>query len=79
MVFERLIALTERHERLISLIGAGWFACGCAVYAKFIMLPDLPFLTDEVVLYSGAAYNALWFGFGRPAAERHKKLKANPE
>lgn len=78
-MIERFIALTERHERLISLIGAGWFAFGCAAYAKFIILPDLPFLTDEVVLYSGAAYNALWFGFGRPAVERHKKLKADPK
>lgn len=72
------IALAERHQRLASLIGAVWFALGCAVYAEFIVLPDLPMLTDEVVLYSGAAYNALWFGFARPAVERHRKSEANP-
>lgn len=79
MAIDSFFALTERHQRLLSVVGALWFALSCAVYAKFLILPDMPFLTDEVVLYSGAAYNALWFGFARPAVERRKKLRANAE
>ena len=55
------------------MVGAIWFAFGCAVYAKFITLPALPFLTDDVVLYSGAAYNAVWWGAARPAIERRRR------
>ena len=79
MATSKVIAFTERHQRLISVVGAVWLALSCAVYARFIVLPDLPFLTDEVVLFSGAAYNAVWYGFVRPAVERRKKLEANTD
>lgn len=76
-MIDRIIILADRHERLVAILGAAWLALGCAVYAKFIVLPDLPFLTDDFVLYSGAAYNALWWGFVRPAIERRKQSLPN--
>jgi len=64
------LRLSRRYGRTFSAVGAIWFAFGCALYAKFLALPDLPYLTEEIVLYSGAAYNAVWWGFVRPALKR---------
>ena len=61
-----------RHERLIGIAGMVWLAVSCASYARFIDLPDIPFVTDEMALYLSAAYNAGWWGFVRPAIDRRK-------
>lgn len=70
LLLDDIVRLFERHKRTLSVLGAIWFALGCAVYARFLALPDIPYFTEEVALYSGAAYNAIWWGFGRPALER---------
>lgn len=72
-MIDQFIRLIDRHRRLFSIVGAIWFAVGCAVYAKFLTLPAFPFLTDEVLIYSSAVYNAVWWGFARPAIERRRK------
>ncbi|WP_156787387.1 hypothetical protein [Erythrobacter sp. SD-21] len=72
-MIDQFIRLIDRHRRLVSIVGAIWFAVGCAVYAKLLTLPAIPFLTDDVALYSGAAYNAIWWGFARRAIERRGK------
>lgn len=72
-MINHFIRFIDRHRRLLSAIGAIWFAVGCAVYAKFLTLPAFLYLTDDVLLYSGAVYNAAWWGFVRPAIERYEK------
>lgn len=72
-MINHFIRLIDRHRRFLSVIGAIWFVVGCAIYAKFLTLPAFPFLTDDVVLYSGAVYNAAWWGFARPAIVRREK------
>lgn len=69
-MLDDIVRLFERHKRIFSIVGAIWFALGCAFYARFLALPDIPFLTEEIALYTGAAYNAIWWGFARPALER---------
>lgn len=72
IVLDKLAAAGTRHERLLSIFGGVWLAVSCAVYARFISLPDIPFLTDEAAIYLAAAYNAVWWGFLRPAIEKRK-------
>lgn len=76
-MIDQIVRFSERHRRVLAIVGAVWFALGCAVYARFIALPDIPYLTEEIALYSGAAYNALWWGFMRPAFERRRHLLFN--
>lgn len=79
-LIDNILRLSEHHKRTLSVVGAAWFALGCAVYARFLELPEIPYLTKEVALYSGAAYNAIWWGFARPAIERRTKaLKSKKE
>ncbi|EDL48394.1 hypothetical protein [Erythrobacter sp. SD-21] len=59
-----------RHQRVLGVAGLVWLALSSAVYARFISLPDIPFLTDEIALYASAAYNAIWWGFLKPALLR---------
>ena len=70
---DRVIRFSLRHKRPIEIAGAIWFALGCAVYARFLALPAIPFLTDQMALYMSAATNALWYGFVRPYGERRTK------
>ncbi|MGN3973154.1 hypothetical protein [Tsuneonella sp. SYSU-LHT278] len=71
-MIDTLIGFFERHKRTISVAGIVWFALGCAITARFIELPDWRFWSDEFALYSGAAYNAIWWGFLRPAVQRRR-------
>ena len=67
-----LVRFFMRHERLFAIMGMVWLAVSCASYARFIELPNVPFVTDEMALYFSAAYNAGWWGFIRPAIERRR-------
>ena len=71
-VLNNLMDLGIGFERPLSIIGGVWFVASCAVYARFISLPDLPFLTDQTAVFVSAGYNAIWWGFLRPALEKRK-------
>ena len=64
------------YSRAISIAAAIWFWGGCALTAGFLHLPDIPFLTDALVFWTGAAFNAVWWGFLRPAVERRRRCRA---
>ena len=69
-LLDRVVAYETRHRRAIGALSAIWFSLGCAAYARFIDLPAIPFVTDRTVLYASAAWNAVWWGFVRPALDR---------
>ena len=69
---DALVRFLIRKERLFGIAGTLWLAASCANYARFIDLPDIPYVTDEMALYVSAAFNAAWWGFVRPAIERRK-------
>ncbi len=71
-VMDKLTAIGARHEKLLSIFGGIWLAVSCAVYARFISLPDIPFLTDQTAIFLAGGYNAIWWGFLRPAVEKRK-------
>ena len=73
-----LVRFLIRHERLFGIAGMIWLAVSCASYARFIDLPDIPLVTDEMALYFSATYNAGWWGFVRPAIERRKAALNRP-
>ncbi len=76
---DRIVRSFVRYERFFGILGIIWLAMSSAAYARFLSLPKIPYLTDELALYLSAAYNAGWWGFLRPAIERRKsKLFANP-
>lgn len=61
-----------RHERVLGIAGAIWFALGCASYARFIDLPRIPFVTDRYAFWLSGAWNAVWWGFLHPRIEQRK-------
>lgn len=82
---DKALDFEERWEKPISIVLGIWFWGSCAVTARFITLPDIPhFPEDEVMLYASAAFNAVWWGFARPAmlkrkAEREAEAEAAGE
>ena len=67
-IIERVESRLAPHTRLIAIGAAIWFWLGVAIQARFVRLPDWPWIPpDWVVLWSGIAANALWWGFLRPA------------
>ena len=59
-----------RHKRALTIGGAIWFWASMAVYARFVSLPDLPDWARHGFFWAGVAFNAVWWGFVRPALER---------
>lgn len=76
-MLDRTIALLDRHRLAVSIVAGIWFWTGCAVYARFITLPDLPPWIEQAYFWSGAALNGIWYGFLYPriTARREKREK----
>ncbi|MGB5483991.1 hypothetical protein [Parasphingorhabdus sp.] len=74
-VLDNLADFGIKFEKPLSIFGGVWFVASCAVYARFISLPDIPFLTDQVAVFVSAGYNAIWWGFLRPAVEKRKTAR----
>ncbi|WAT16832.1 hypothetical protein OZN62_07710 [Aurantiacibacter sp. MUD11] len=75
-LLDRVIEFEARHEKVISIALGLWFWAGVAVYARFISLPDIPGIDEQAIFFWGsAAFNALWWGFARPAMVRHKQRR----
>ena len=73
---DRFDAFVARHERACDVIAALWLAIGVAINARFITLPDLPFLSERGVFWAGVVINVLWWAVLRPKIERRRKLRA---
>ena len=69
------LRLALRHQRALALIGALWFALGCAASAGFVDLPRIPFVTDRLGWLVAGMWNALWWGLAYPriAARREQR------
>ena len=59
-----------RFERPLNWIAVIWSILSIAAYARFISLPDVPYLTDRNAWMIAAPWNAIWWGFLRPEIER---------
>lgn len=71
-MIDRIERFAARHERAIALLAGLWFWLNVAHTARFVDLPDIPFVTDRNALWLSAAFNAGWWGFLRPAIERRR-------
>ncbi|MGB0333214.1 MAG: hypothetical protein ACPGPE_15495 [Planctomycetota bacterium] len=59
-----------RFERPLSWIAVIWSVLSIAAHARFISLPDVPYITDRNAWMFAAPWNAIWWGFLRPEIER---------
>lgn len=66
-----------RHERIFTIAGAVWLAISCASWARFIDLPDIPFVTDRNAWMFSGAYNAVWWGVVHPQIDQRRKAIAD--
>jgi hypothetical protein len=73
-LLDRLTRLALCHRRAIGVVGAIWFALSCAVTARFITLPEIPWLNDRMLFWAASAWNAVWWGFLNPALQRRMAL-----
>lgn len=65
-----IAAALVRFERPLSWIAVIWSVLSIAAYARFISLPDVPYITDRNAWMFAAPWNAIWWGFLRPEIER---------
>lgn len=66
------------HAKAISIVAAIWFWLGFAIQARFIPIPDMPRGLELAIFWAGVAFNAIWWGFVRPAIEQRRKLRTDP-
>lgn len=78
-MLDHAIALLDRHRVAISVAAGVWFWTGCAVYARFLKLPDFAPWMEQAFFWGGVAANALWYGFAYPHMNaRRKELEELP-
>ncbi len=74
-----IAAALVRFERPLSWIAVIWSVLSIAAYARFISLPDLPYITDRNAWMVAAPWNAIWWGLLRPEIERRTaELEGEP-
>ncbi|GEM_PF-4594846 len=79
-IWNGLASFAMRHEKALAIAGAAWLALSSAVYARFVALPEIPFLTDEWAIWTSAGWNAAWWGFIHPQIDaRRKRLAAEAD
>jgi hypothetical protein len=76
---DRIEELLEPYARAISIVAAIWFWLGAAVQARFVRLPEIPWLSESAVFWAGVAVNAVWWGFLNPALRRRRKARAGSQ
>ncbi len=70
---DSVLDFEERWERPITIVLGVFFAISCAVYARFITLPDIPRIDEQIIFFWGSAgFNAIWHGFARPVMLKRK-------
>lgn len=77
-IIDRIEARLAPHSRAVSIAAAIWFWFGIAIYARFIRLPDWPWLSEQALFWTAMVFNAVWWGFLRPAIEQRRKERAAP-
>ncbi len=78
-IWDRIIRIAMRHERAIAIASAIWFALGCAIAARFFVLPEwleIPYLTDRNAFWLTGGWNAAFWGFIHPKLEARRKALA---
>jgi hypothetical protein len=72
-LYARFAHTAARHSVLFSGIALAWLWFSIAIWARWITLPDIPFLTDQQIATLGTVYNVGWWGILRPRIEKMKK------
>lgn len=75
-IIDRTEAALEPYGRALSVLAVAWFVFGIAVNARFVRLPEWPWLSAQTVLWAGVVFNAVWWGFLRPAIARRRAARA---
>lgn len=71
-VVDRLDALVDRHKRALSIIGGAWFVVGCTIASGMVRVPDLGIVSSRNALLIATLYNAIWWGYFHPRAEKRR-------
>lgn len=74
-LLDRVLDFEARHERAITIVLGAYFVLSCAVYARFIALPNVPGWVEQTLFWTSAAFNAGWYGFARPALKRREAAR----
>lgn len=81
-LLDPLVRFGVRYERPLGWLALAWFVLGCAAAARFIALPEIPFVTDRNAWMISGPVNGLWWGWLRPSLQRRKEallLAREPE
>ena len=63
---DRALVFGRRHKRALTVAGWTWFAFCCAVYARFIDLPDLTARQDAILFWTGCGWTVFWHAIALP-------------
>ena len=67
-----IAAFAIRYEKPLSYIALAWFVVSCAATARFLPVPEIPYVTDRNSWMVAGPWNAIWWGFLRPAILKRK-------
>ena len=79
-LLDKVLDFEERWGNWTTVVLGVWFWLGIAVYARFITLPDIPLINEQAIFFWGSvAFNAIWWGFARPALQKRKAAREKIE
>ncbi|MEO1480593.1 MAG: hypothetical protein AAFU77_00705 [Myxococcota bacterium] len=75
--FERTVDRADQwlaaNAKLVSVVSGGWMFLTCAIHARYIVLPKIPFLTDQAAMWLSIGVTVLWWGVLLPRIEKRRQ------
>lgn len=74
---DRIESRLAPYSKGISIVAVIWFWVGIALQARFISLPELPWLSERAVFWAGVIFNAAWWSWLRPVIEQRRQTRVS--
>ena len=72
----RIANWAERNSRAVSYASFASTMLTGAVYARFITIPDIPYVSKDMLFWVSVGWNGLWWGYIYGAIKRRRETIA---
>lgn len=76
----RIANWAERNSQAVSYASFASTILTGAIYARFISIPEIPYVSEQMLFWASIGWNGLWWGYIHGAIqERRQALQADNE
>lgn len=75
----RIADWSVRNSRIVSYASLAMTFVTGAVYARFITIPDIPYITEDMLFWGSIGWNAIWWGYIHGELQKRRETLEQPK